>query len=182
MLLYKLYINMEFSLNKLDNAIYFYMHDKTDIFIDINTVYAECSKLCPELFSHNILVFNKGLDKALENYKNLQLFESNVCLQNNVYTIKKYLVLWKDSIDNLYPTITDNNSIIQFKLDLEEKNKNLNIQNKSLTNKINSLLDENNKLKLELQSSKTKTYKLPNIFNTYFYYFVMIMFIFYIFI
>lgn len=68
---------MEFELNKLDDCIFYYMQDKTNILVDLKKVYFDVCVLCPELKNTNPHVFETYLFKALESFKQLQILEHN---------------------------------------------------------------------------------------------------------
>lgn len=141
---------MDFTLDKLDNAIYLYMHDKPNTMVDLNQVYTECLQLCPELKNHNMVTFNSYLNKALQEYPKLQLFKSKLNLTNPVFELpgKKYLIYWENFNQNV--TLSDeknsNYDVVQHGLNLEEKNKNLVCENKLLSDQCIRLMNENTEL------------------------------------
>ncbi len=65
---------MDFKLEKVDDAIFHYMHDKQNILIRLHDVYEGVVKICPSL-RENKNKFNNYVELALKNFQRLKMFK-----------------------------------------------------------------------------------------------------------
>ena len=90
---------MEFTLDKLEDAIFHYMHDKPNQLVHLNDVYLGVKSLCPDLGNNNHVKFCNYLNIAVGSFKDLKLYKCKDT-KNDIDVIKTFLVFLQDSKNN----------------------------------------------------------------------------------
>lgn len=68
---------MQFTIDRVDEAIFYYMKDYQSVLVDVNDIYNGVKQLC--LDDHRAVsreIFIEGLNKALKHFSSLELYES----------------------------------------------------------------------------------------------------------
>lgn len=146
---------MQFTVDKLDDAIFHYMKDYQSILVDVNDVYLGVKQLC---FEDNRIItremFREGINKALKNFNCLEVYESKY---------GKYLYFYVEGkSDHHFVNRFDERSdpTNEVKHEYERKLKTIETKNASLSQELHENLKIIDTLRLDLKDSHAENTRL----------------------